>query len=441
MGVWCNWARDQVCAPARYEEPRDEADLVAAIRRAADARLPVKAVGAGHSFTDAACTDGAMISLDSMRSVVDVDRGSGLVEVQGGIRLHELGERLAEHGLALENLGDVAVQSIAGAVSTATHGSGLRFPNLSAQVHALRIVTAGGDVVVASADGDPELFRAARVAIGSLGVISTVTLRCVPSYTLRRVDEPLPLGEVLDAIDELVETHEHWEFFTFPYTGVAFTRTSERTGDPPRPASRAARVLKDVVAENLVLGAVCRAGKLAPRAVPALNRVLPRLASREERIDRSDRVFANRRLVRFTEMEYAIPREHGAAAVRRILDLIESRRLPVTFPLEVRFAPPDGALIGPSFGRESCYIAVHVYAGTAFESYFRGVEEIMSSYGGRPHWGKRHFLSEPQLRERYPEWESFQAVRERLDPGGVFENSYTRRVLGDVRARAGSGTS
>jgi L-gulono-1,4-lactone dehydrogenase len=430
MPVWRNWAGDQVCAPARIEQPSSEPELIAAVRRAADDGLPVRVAGAGHSFTDAACTDGAMISLDRMKSIVDVDRASGLVEVQAGIRLHDLGERLAEHGLAMENLGDIAVQALAGAISTATHGTGLRFPNLSAQVHALRIVTASGDVVTASADGDADLFRAARVAIGALGAISTVTLRCVPTYTLRRVDEPRPLEETLDALPQIVEAHEHWEFFTFPYTGIAFTRLSERTDEPARPASKAVRVLKDVVAENLVLGAICRAGTLAPSAVPRLNRTLPKLASREERVDRSDRVFANDRLVRFTEMEYAIPREHAAEAVRRILGLVESRNLPITFPLEVRFAPPDDAFIGPSFGRESCYIAVHVYAGTPFESYFRGVEEIMSSYGGRPHWGKRHYLSEPQLRERYPEWDSFQAVRERLDPEGVFANSYTRRVLG-----------
>ena len=438
--VWRNWAGDQICAPARYIAPRDEAELRRVVADAAAAGQTVRAVGSGHSFTDAACTDGVMVSLDNLRKIVDVDRASGLVEVQGGVKLHELGELLAQHGLAMENLGDIAVQSLAGAISTATHGTGLDYPNLSQQVHALELVTASGDVL--SIDGsDPDTFRAARVAIGSLGVIATVTLKCVPTYTLKRVDEPLPLDDVLGAMDEYVERHEHWEFFTFPYTGVAFTRLSERTDVQPEPPGRAVRFLKDVVAENLVLGAICRAGKLAPAAVPSLNRVLPRLAGREERTDRGDRVFANQRLVRFTEMEYAIPREHGVEAVTRILALIESRRLPITFPLEVRFAGPDDALIGPSHGRESCYIAVHTYRGTAFESYFRGVEQIMTGYGGRPHWGKRHYLTSAELQERYPEWETFTNIRERLDPDGVFANDYTRRVLGGVRAAARSGTS
>ena len=438
--VWRNWAGDQICAPARYAAPRDEDELRCVVADAAAAGLNVRAVGSGHSFTDAACTDGVMVSLDNMRALVDADRDSGLVEVQAGVKLHQLGELLAQHGLAMDNLGDIAVQALAGAISTATHGTGLNYPNLSAQVHALRLITATGDPLTLTAD-DGDTFKAARVAIGSLGVISTVTLKCVPSYTLKRIDEPLPLDEVLDAMPRYVEGHEHWEFFTFPYTRVAFTRTSTRTDEPPRPPSKAVRIVKDVVAENLVLGALCQAGKLAPNKVPSLNRVMPKLVSREERTDRGDRVFANQRLVKFTEMEYAIPREHGAEAVTRILGLIESRRLPITFPLEVRFAGPDDALIGPSHGRESCYIAVHTYRGTAFESYFRGVESIMSDYGGRPHWGKRHYLTAADLERRYPEWETFQAVRERLDPGGVFANDYTRRVLGAVRARAGSGTS
>jgi FAD-linked oxidoreductase len=438
--VWRNWAGDQICAPARFVAPLSEAELQRIVADAAADGLTVRAVGSRHSFTDAACTDGVMVSLDNMRQIVDVDRASGLVEVQGGIKLDALGGLLAQHGLAMENLGDIAVQSLAGAISTATHGTGLDYPNLSQQVHALRLVTASGEMLTVSAD-DGDLFRAARVAIGSLGVISTVTLKAVPTYTLKRIDEPLPLDDVLTAIDEYVEKHEHWEFFTFPYTGVAFTRLSERTDAKPAPPGKVVRFLKDVVAENLVLGAICRAGEIAPNSVPSLNRVLPKLASREERIDRSDLVFANQRLVKFTEMEYAIPREHGAEAVRRILGLIELRKLPITFPLEVRFAGPDDALIGPSHGRESCYVAVHTYQGTAFESYFRGVEQIMSSYGGRPHWGKRHYLTSAELQQRYPEWETFATVRERFDPNGVFVNDYTRRVLGEVRAASRSGTS
>ena len=182
-------------------------------------------------------------------------------------------------------------------------------------------------------------------------------------------------------------------------------------------------------------------GRAVPRSIPTLNRVIPRLLQESERVDHSYRIYANARRVRFTEMEYAVPREAGREALERVLAMVERRRLPISFPLEFRFVAEDDAYLSPSNGRATAYIAVHVYRGMEHETYFRAVESIMREYDGRPHWGKRHYLGEPQLRERYPEWDSFQAVRERLDPDGVFANAYTRRVLGEVRAGARSGTT
>src|SRR4051794_36206006 len=274
---WTNWAGDQHCAPAAYEEPRSEAELVEAVGRAAAAGRELRVAGSGHSFTDAACTDGHMVSLRRMERVVDADTASGLVEVEGGIRLRELGVALAERGLAMENLGDVDAQSLAGALATGTHGTGARLRNLSAQVAALRLVTADGSVLRCSADEDGEAFRAARIGLGALGVVSTVTLRCVPLYTLRRVDEQRPLAEVLDRIQELADERERFELFTFPYSGLCLTRTTQRTSEPPAPPR--GEWLRDVLLENAALGAFCRTGRAAPRPVPATDRALGPLAS------------------------------------------------------------------------------------------------------------------------------------------------------------------
>jgi L-gulonolactone oxidase len=241
------------------------------------------------------------------------------------------------------------------------------------------------------------------------------------------VDERRPLEETLDRLDELADSRERFEFFSFPYSRWALWRTTERTDDPPDPR---ARWVEDVLIENGALGAFCRAGRAVPRLVPAIDRALGRLATGGLRVDRSHRIYANPRLVRFTEMEYALPRSGGAEAVRRVFDLVERRRLPVLFPLEVRFGAADDAFLSPSAGRDSCYVAVHVYRGMEFETYFRAVEAIMASYGGRPHWGKRHYRSAADLAGLYPEWERFAAVRDRLDPGRVFGNDYTHRVLG-----------
>jgi L-gulonolactone oxidase len=289
-------------------------------------------------------------------------------------------------------------------------------------------VTGAGSVVTCSPDEDPDLFRAARIGIGAVGVLSTVTLRCVPLYTLRRVDEQRPLGEVLDNIDELANSRERFELFTFPYSGLALTRTTERTSDPPD--TTRAEALRDVLIENAALGAFCRAGRAVPRLVPAIDRALGRLATGGERVDVSYRIYANPRFVHFTEMEYAVPRAAGADAVRAVLDLIERRRLPILFPLEVRFVAGDDALLSPAHERDTCYIAVHQYRGMEFESYFRGVEAIMDAHDGRPHWGKRHYQSAATIGPRYPEWDRFAAVRDRIDPDRLFQNDYTRRVLG-----------
>jgi L-gulonolactone oxidase len=385
----------------------------------------VKVVGAGHSFTDIACTDGVMVDMSAMRRVLSVDGDE--VTVEAGITLHDLGEELRSRGLAMENQGDVDPQTLAGAISTATHGTGTGFGNLSSQVVGVRLVDATGEP--RDVRGGDEL-RAARVGLGALGAIAAVTLRCVPAFTIHRVDEPRPLDDVLPRLDELVGSHDHWEAFVMPYTRRALTLTSERTDRPPEPAGRVAAFARNVVLENAVLGLFCRMGRAFPSLIPGLNRRLAGLMSGAEHLDASNRVYANTRLVRFTEMEYAIPRERAAEALERVLALIERRRLPVGFPIELRVAAPDDALLSTAHERPTAYIAVHQYVGMEFETYFRAVEAIMDEYEGRPHWGKRHYQSESTLRPRYPEWDRFAEIRERFDPERRFENDYLRRVLG-----------
>ena len=435
MPLWTNWAGDQRCAPESLEEPNDERELVAAVRRADDAGRRVRVVGSGHSFTDIACTDGHMIGLRRMRRVLEADRATGLVTVEGGITLHELGSELAVRGLAMENQGDIDRQALAGAIATATHGTGARYRNISSQVAAMRIVTAAGEVVELSEEGDGEGLRAARVGVGCLGAVSAVTLRCVPLFTIRRVDEARPLGETLEGLDELADGNDHFELFAFPYTELALTRTSERSDRQPEPEDPRKAFLREAVLENSVLRTVCRLGRRFPSLIPSLNRWVSRVGWGSVKVDRSHRVYASRRDVRFTEMEYAIPREHAREAVERVLETVRRRRLPVNFPLELRYVAADDAFLSPAHGRDTCYVAVHVFQGMEFEAYFRAVERIMDGYGGRPHWGKRHYQSAATLAPRYPDWERFQAVRARLDPEGRFQNDYTERVLGAVSGR------
>jgi L-gulonolactone oxidase len=330
----------------------------------------------------------------------------------------------------MENLGDIDVQSIAGAISTATHGTGARLRNISSQVAELTLVLADGSTLVCSPERDAEVFAAARVGLGALGVIAEVTLRCVPAFTLRGLDAPAPLQQTLERFEELALGNDHFEFFVFPYAEVALTRTNNRTDEPPQPRGRLSEWTNDVLLTNHAFGLLCRTGRRLPGFIPQINRLVTRLAGRSKRVDRSAAIFASPRLVRFTEMEYALPREHTPLAVRRVLEMIEQRGLAVPFPIEVRTVAPDDAFLSTASGRESGFVAVHMFEAMEWQPYFRAVEAIMDELGGRPHWGKRHFQTADTLRTRYPDWERFQAVRARLDPHGRFANAWTDRVLG-----------
>jgi len=429
-GEWVNWAGDQSCRPSRIVRPQSRDELAAAVAAAAAAGEKVRVAASGHSFTEAALTEGTMLRLERLSGVQDADRDSGLVRVGGGTVLADLNEELAGLGLAMENLGDIDRQTIAGSISTGTHGTGGRLRNISAQVEGLELILGDGSVRHLNAITDPELLRAARVGVGALGAISAVTLRCVPAFTLLRVDAPCPREEVLDSFDERADAHEHFELFSFPYSDLALVLERNRSEEPPRPRGRAAAYLNDVVLENWALEALSATGKAIPRLIPALSRLAGRLASGSRTSDRSDRVFANDRRVRFTEMEYALPREHGPEAARRVVEWVRANRYPVFFPIEMRVSAGDDACLSPAHERDTAYIAVHQYRGMEWRPYFEAVEAIMDEYNGRPHWGKRHFQAAASLTERYPAWEEFQRARDLLDHGRTFANEYTERVLG-----------
>jgi L-gulono-1,4-lactone dehydrogenase len=430
MPAWRNWTGDQRCIPARIERPVDRADLIGAVRRATDQGLTVRAVGSGHSFTDAACTGGVLIEMDGLDRILDVDSEAGLVKAEAGIGLRPLNELIWGYGLALENLGDIDKQTVSGAISTGTHGTGSRFRNLSSMVEAMELVLPDGTLLDVSPTSEPELLPAARIGLGALGVIATITFRTLPAFTIRRTDSPLPLDETLERLPDLADGSDHFEFYVFPHTEVALLRQSDRTDEQPRPQNAVLEFGREIVLENWVMDAIARAGRRLPSRVPRLARFVSSQLSKSTKTDRSYRVYASRRLVRFTEMEYAIPRRHATDAIPRVIEAAERADPPVGFPIEVRFVAGDDSILSPAHDRDSCYIAVHQYKGMAWEGYFRSVEAIMDEYGGRPHWGKRHFQTAATLSQRYPRWADFQAARTRLDPGGAFRNDYLDRVLG-----------
>jgi L-gulono-1,4-lactone dehydrogenase len=429
---WRNWGRNQRCGPAAVEQPGSELEVLEAVQRAAAAGQTVKAVGSGHSFTGIACTDGRLLRLERLDRVVGVDRDAGTVTVEAGIPLWRLNEELASRGQALPNLGDIDRQTISGAIATATHGGGATFGGLATFVAGLEVVTGDGSVLRCSPDEEPEVFASARVGLGALGIVTKVTLRCVPAFRLHSIERPTTLEQMLSDFDNTVDGNEHIDCYWWPHTDVATVKVANRTDEPLRRPSPYRQWRNDVLVANYVFGALCVLGRLRTDLVPDLMRRTASTLGKTEVVDDSHRVLCSRRLVRFVEMEYAVPRPEAGKALLRIRDLIEGEGLRVDFPVELRVAAADDIPLSTAYGRETAYLAVHLSAGRPFEAYFRGVEAIMDELGGRPHWGKMHWQTAATLAPRYPEWERFAAVRARLDPEGRFRNEHLDRVLGVV---------
>ena len=418
--------------PAVRLAPGSAEETAAAVARAAACGLPVKAVGAGHSFNAVAGTAGAHIATDRLDAVVSIDPEQGRAVVGAGIRLGALNRELAAAGLALPNLGDIDRQSVAGAVATATHGTGARLAGLASAVVGMEIVDGSGRLIRCDDQRRPDLLRVARVGVGALGVVTEVTLRCVPAFDLHAVETVEPLDEVLEGFDEQAAANDHFELYWMPGSRRCQVKRANRTSEPRRPQPRLAYLRDKVAGENLAFAALNTLGARVPGAAGPVTRLLEASLSDRDLIDESHRVLTSPRWVRFHEMEYAIERAALPEAFARARALASGLARPVVFPLEVRVSAADDIPLSPAFGRDTAWIAAHVRRGRPYGAYFRGFEEIMDDYGGRPHWGKLHFQDRATLAPRYPQWGAFAEARGELDPDGRFANPYTDRVLGPV---------
>lgn len=427
--TWRTWADTHRSHPRRTAAPVSTAEVAAAVSSAATEDLRVRMVGTGHSFTDVAVTDGLLLSPTSLTRVRSVDPVAGTATVEAGLPLCDFNEELAGHGLALANMGDIAVQTMAGAVQTGTHGTGRDTGGLASQVVGMEMVLADGSVVECSAEQEPDLFHAARVGLGAFGVVTALTMAVRPAFLLHAREEPMPLEEVLERLPELRADNDHFEFFWFPHTGNTNTKRNNVTRGPARPLPPFRAWLDDEFLSNTLFERVNRVCRRFPRAVPAVNRISSRALSARSYATASHEVFASVRDVRFVEMEYAVPAEHVADVLREARSVVDRNGHRVSFPVEVRFAPADDVWLSTAYGRDTAYVAVHVYKGTPHRAYFADMEAIFTSVGGRPHWGKLHTRDRSYLEEVYPRLGEALDVRERVDPARRFGNAYLERVL------------
>ena len=429
-GAWRNWAGNQRAVAGAVVRPSSTDEVAEAVRAAAAAGTTIKPVGSSHSFTAAAATSGVRMELPRLTGLVRVDRASAQVSVLAGTPLAVLNRELAAHGLALPNLGDVDVQTISGALATGTHGTGAGYGCLSTFVEELELVTGTGDVVRCSEKERPDVFAAARVGIGAVGIVTEVTLRCVEAFILHADERPAPLADVLARVDEHVAANDHFEFYWMPYTERTLTKANNRAVADSAPRSRFATWFNDDLLENTVIGAVCRLCRAVPPLTPTLLRTTARFFPRRGYTERSDVVFTSPRRVRFLEMEYGVPRAALPDAFAGLRRVIESLPVKVALPVEVRFTAADDIWLSHGYGRDNAYVAIHQFVGMPFAEYFRGFEAVCGPLGGRPHWGKLHYRDAASLASAYPRFGDFLAVRDRLDPARVLANGYTRQVLG-----------
>lgn len=434
MNEWVNWSGLASARPARVEDPADTAAIVAAVERARSERSTLKMVGTGHSFTAISAPEHTMLRPTNQRGILSVDRDAMTVTALAGTQLKVLNSELEALGLSLHNMGDIAEQTLAGATSTGTHGTGGIAASLSAQIAGFEIVTGTGEVVRASAEENPELFQYGRVGLGAIGVLTTLTFRVEPLFVLEATEEPMGWDEALDGFDQRVAEHHHTEMFWFPHTDRLLSKANDRLDvgtDEIDPLSRLRFWWEDKFLSNQLFGAINRVTNRFPGTIPRVNSISSRLLSARTYSDVAHKVFTAPRTVIFREMEYAVPREAGLETLREVRAAIEASDLKVTFPVEIRVTPADDIPMSTSYGRDSLYLAFHTHSGADHLEYFALLEPIMRAHGGRPHWGKVHTRTADDLAPAYPLFEEFLTIRDRLDPDRVFANPYLRRVLGD----------
>ncbi|HEX3515732.1 MAG TPA: D-arabinono-1,4-lactone oxidase [Trebonia sp.] len=442
--TWQNWAGTASADPVRRSWPRSAEEIGHAITAAAKEGLTVRALGSGHSFTPAAATSGVALDLSGWTGVVTADLDSGLITVRSGTTIRELNATLDSLGLAMANLGDIDAQTVSGAISTGTHGTGAGLGGIATQVAGLELVLADGSVVSCSPDENPDLFSAARVSVGALGVLSAVTLQCVPAFTLAADERPMALEEVLARFGEFAAGNDHFEFYWFPYGKNALVKRNNRIPrgdavppgdapdpDGPSPMPRWRRFFEYEVMENAAFGALCRTGRAVPATIKPLNRLAAATLSKRTYSAPSHEVFVTPRRVRFVESEYAVPRESLLDVLAELRAGVTGLADPVMFPVEVRVAAADDIWLSTAYGRDSAYVAIHQYVGLPYKDYFRLFESIATSVGGRPHWGKMHTRDASYLRSVYPGFADFLLIRDALDPSRRFANPYLQQVFGD----------
>lgn len=400
---------------------------------AREAGTTIKAAGTGHSFTGIASPGhGVHLLPGGMTGILAVDREALTVTARAGMQLKHFNAALEHLGLSLHNMGDIAEQTLSGAVSTGTHGTGGVASGLAAQLAGFTLVTGTGEVLTCSPTENTDVFELARVGLGAVGVLVTVTFRVEPLFALEALEQPMGWDQFHASFDDLAASANHVDAYWFPHTDRLLTKRNSRLAslEDVEPLPRARAWFDDVFLQNTAFGALTAAANLAPGVIPRMNRMNASLLSARTYSDIAHRVFTTERTVVFREMEYAVPRADGLEVLRECRRVVDASDLRISFPVEIRVAPADDVALSTAYQRDSFYLAFHTHRAAEHRAYFALVEPILKAAGGRPHWGKVHTQDAETLAASYDRFKDFAALRDRLDPDRVFANDYLRRVLG-----------
>jgi FAD-linked oxidoreductase len=423
-----NWSGNVQWDPATIAFPETEKAIQQLVLQALRDKRNIRMIGTGHSFTPLSQTSDVLLSLDNYQGLVSVDKTTHQVRVRAGTKLHRLGELLFEQGLAMENMGDVDRQSIAGTISTGTHGTGMAFGTISTQVKAIRLVNGLGEIVECSEQQHASLFKAAQVSLGALGIITEMTLQCVPAYKLELVNEKKKLAEVLKNYSEINAANRNFEFYWFPHTEYVLTKTSNLANEKPNKAGLSA-FFQEYLLENMAFKLLCEYAYRFPAKNKWVSNFSAQVVGSSRKVYRSHKVYATPRLVKFNEMEYNVPLNAYEEVMGEVVKCIEQNNFPVHFPIENRFVRKDDIYLSPAYGRDSAYIACHVYYKKPYQAYFQALENIFKAYEGRPHWGKIHTLEFDELEKRYPRFNDFLQHRQQQDPHQLFLSPYLQKLF------------
>ena len=418
-----NWAKNLSFHPQEIHSPHDENELVRILKN--NPKRKVRVRGSAHSWTGGIVSDDIFIHLDKMQGLLSFDKTASTATAYTGTKLSLLCEEIFKHDLAMINQGDINKQSLAGALSTGTHGTGVKLQSISNQVLSTKLVTAQGEVLEINS-GD--LKDALGVSFGSLGILSEVKLQLRPSYRLKLESFAEDMNEALLKVDQRRESNRHFEMFYFPVGDWSLIKMMNETNEDVSITGLSDRI-NDVVIENWLYELLNRLAA-STKSYKKIDSLMRTFISPQKRVNWSHRLFPTDRNVRFMEMEYNLPLEKFEVVFDEMKWAINKGKFQTLLPIEIRFVKGDTLLLSPAYGRDSVYFAVHTYVKEDYRPYFLVMEEIFKRHKGRPHWGKMHTLKAVDLKEIYPRWEDFCDLRKKLDPHGIFINNHLKELFG-----------